>query len=129
MVLVGRRALAHAIRDGAANSGTNPSLTQSQVVFNYGRHNSSLDWNNDDLEAALPDGIDSWDATKNAVSVATKGRISEDEIVTLLGIHNLGGTQQLNSGFSGPWGAGADRNRLTNGLYGFTMGIQRGRNF
>ena len=76
MVLVGRRALAHAIRDGAANSGTNPSLTQSQVVFNYGRHNSSLNWDNDNLEAALPDGIDSWEVTRNAVSVATKGLIS-----------------------------------------------------
>ena len=36
---------------------------------------------------------------------------------------------QNNSGFAGPWGATADRNRLTNGMYGFFMGIQRGRNF
>ena len=128
-VLCGRRALAHAIKDGAANSGTIPTLPQSFVVFNYGRHNTSLNWNDDDLEGPLPDGIDNWPSILSGVQTSLKGLVSEQELVALLGIHNIGAAVQNNSGQAGPWGATADRNRLTNGMYGFLMGLNRGRNF
>ena len=55
--------------------------------------------------------------------------MNEAELVALLGTHNIGATVQTNSGFAGPWGAGADRNALTNGLYTFLIGTGRGRNF
>lgn len=58
-----------------------------------------------------------------------KNTITEAELVALLGTHNIGAAVQTNSGFAGPWGAGADRNALTNGLYSFLIGAGRGRNF
>ena len=76
-VLCGRRALAYAIKNGAANSGTIPTLPQSFVVFNYGRHNTSLNWNDDDLEGPLPDGIDNWPSILSGVQTSLKGLVSE----------------------------------------------------
>ena len=49
--------------------------------------------------------------------------------MVLLGIHNLGAAVQNNSGFAGPWGEIPDRNRLTNRMYEFIMGFNKGRNF
>lgn len=128
-VLCGRRALAYAIKNGAEKYETIPILPEHFVVFNYGRHNTSLNWNNDDLEGPLPDGIDNWTSILSGVQKSLKGYVSEQELVALLGIHNLGAAVQNNSGFAGPWGEIPDRNRLTNGMYEFIMGFDKGRNF
>ena len=137
-ILCGRRALAHAINDGGANSGSIPNLAQGFSVFNYGRPNTTQDWDADTNEGPFPDGIANWTNQANPADTTTilgsvqsslKGMISEAELVALLGIHNLGAAVQLNSGFAGPWGASADRDRLTNGLYGFISGSGRGPNF
>jgi hypothetical protein len=64
-----------------------------------------------------------------SVIASLKGQVSEQDLVALLGLHNLGLAVQTNSGFAGPWGNGGDRNVLTNDLYAFLLGKGAGRNF
>ena len=124
-VLCERRALAKAIKTGAARSGYFPTLSPNFPVHNYGRPNITGPSTEDDNEGPFPEGLDNWPKVLSVFQEGTKNMISEAELVALLGTHNIGSAVQTNSGFSGPWGTAPDRNSLNNGLYTFLMGIRR----
>lgn len=58
-----------------------------------------------------------------------KGYLTEYDFIALLGCHNTGVANQMNSGFSGPWGQRTDRNIITTNVYKFLMGYQGGSGF
>ena len=128
VILCGTVALGQAIFDGVGNSGSAPSLPQGFTVFQYGRPNNTLAANADNIEGPFPSGLGNWENVLGTTLMALKNRITEYDLVALLGVHNLGRATQTNSGFHGNWGAGADRNRLNNGMYTFMLGRGR-RNF
>ena len=128
-VLCSRRALAKAIQSGAAQSGFFPTLSPNLPVFNYGRPNITGATTEDSSEGPFPTGLENWPETLSIFKQSTKNMISEAELVTLLGTHNIGTAVQENSGFAGTWGAQADKNSLNTGLYTFLTGVGRNRNF
>lgn len=134
LVLTEERALAWGMKLG----GELPKFTNTTPVFVYGRSPNPYGINNDNKEGDFPDGVANWtDSTPTHPTTVLEGllnglpSLTEQDIVTLLGLHGTGGLNLNNSGFQGPWLKAANTvpNAVNNIFYGALFGANRPKSY
>lgn len=90
------------------------------MVFRHGRANPADAHDNDQDEGPFSTGNEAWNELFATFKMCTKNVFTdadENQLVALLGAHQIGRAIQKFSGFHGRWRPCNNRNTMTNGLF------------
>ena len=97
-------------------------------MFKYGRPAHTGPFDADDDEGPFATGLEAWDDLYDSFQMCTKGVFGdgdENQLVALLGAHQIGRAKQKFSGFNGRWRPCGVKDKLTNEMFKFITGLGR----
>ena len=111
---------------GGSGNDAPVQLADGEVLFKYGRPAHTGAYDADDNEGPFSTGLEAWDDLYETFQMCTKGVFTDDDenqLVALLGAHQIGRAKQKFSGFQGRWRPCGVKNSLTNGLFKAITGL------